>query len=39
MQHDAAGAALDLGATLAVFPYYRLSRSSDAASGAADAER
>jgi hypothetical protein len=39
MQHDAAGAALDLGASLALFPCRHLPRSTDAASGAADAER
>lgn len=39
MQHDAAGAAPNLGAFLAPFPCRRLPRSSDAASGAADAER
>ena len=39
VQHDAAGAASDLGASLAAFPCHHLPRSSDAASGAADAER
>jgi hypothetical protein len=39
MQHDAAGAALDLGATLNATSARHSSRSSAAASGAADAER
>ena len=39
MQHDAAGAAVDLGASLALFPCRHLPRLSDAASGAADAGR
>jgi len=39
MQHDAAGAARELGATLAGFPCPHLSLSRDAESGAADAER
>jgi len=39
VQHDAAGAAPDLGAIFARFPYHYSSRSSDATSGAADAER